>query len=75
MQLQTFPLGEHSMDQADWNITRVVHSHCAMESVILTVSNRDTQAEAKGGIKEELEASPFTDGIRFSTRPRTLAGI
>ena len=34
-----------------------------MESVIPTVSDRDTQAKAKRGIEEELEASPFANGI------------
>jgi len=46
-----------------------------MESVIPTVSDRDTRAEAERGIKQELEASPFADGIRFSARPRMPAGI
>jgi len=46
-----------------------------MESVILTVSNRDVRVEAKRGIREELEASPFTNGIRFSTHPRMPVGI
>jgi len=47
----------------------------AMDSVIPMVSDRDTRAEAKRGIKQELEASPFADGIRVSARPRAPAGI
>ena len=47
----------------------------AMESVIPTVSDRDTRTEAERGIKGGLEASPFADGIKFSARPRAPAGI
>jgi len=46
-----------------------------MESVIPTVSDRDTRMEAKRGIKGGLEASPFADGIKFSARPRVPVGI
>ena len=46
-----------------------------MDSVIPTVSDRDTRAEAERGIKQELEASLFTDGIRFSARPHAPVGI
>jgi len=46
-----------------------------MKSVILTVSDRDMRVEAERGIREELEACPFTDGIRFSAHPHVLAGI
>jgi len=46
-----------------------------MESVIPMVSNRDTQVEAERGIREELEASLFANGIRFSTHPCAPAGI
>ena len=49
--------------------------HFVMESVIPTVSDRDTRTEAERGIKGELEASPFADGIKFSARPRAPAGI
>jgi len=53
----------------------MTHRAPAMESVIPTVSDRDMRTEAERGIKGELEASPFADGIKFSARPRAPAGI